>query len=106
MGVVKMSTEAIGMAQLAASWGMKWDVEVLADSSAALAVVARMGNGRLRHVRGRHLWVQEMLSAKDFSLHKGRRDKNMADLLAKHLDRGKLDKLCKMLGYEAMEGVD
>ena len=30
----------------------------------------------------------------------------MADLPTKHLDRGKLDKSCKMLGYDAMEGVD
>ena len=30
----------------------------------------------------------------------------MADLLTKHLDRVELDKFCKMLGYEAMEGVD
>ena len=30
----------------------------------------------------------------------------MADLLTKHLDRGKLDKFCKMLGYEEMKGVD
>ena len=30
----------------------------------------------------------------------------MADLLTKHLDKAKLVKFCKMLGYEAMEGVD
>ena len=46
------------------------------------------------------------MSAKEFTLHKVRGDKNKADLRTKHLDRGKLDKFCKMLGYEAMEGVD
>ena len=33
-------------------------------------------------------------------------DSKFADLLAKNLDRGKLDKLCKTLGYESMESVD
>ena len=41
-----------------------------------------------------------------YTLHKVRGGKNNADLLTKHLDRGKLDKFCKMLGYETMEGVD
>ena len=50
--------------------------------------------------------MQERLSAKDFTSQKVRGDKNMADLLTKHLDRNKLDKFCKMLGYEEMEGVD
>ena len=48
----------------------------------------------------------EKVRGKDFTLHKVRGDKNMADLLTKHLDRGKLDKFCKMLGYEEMKGVD
>ena len=76
------------------------------DSSAAIGIASRKGLGKVRHLHTQYLWVQERLSAKGFTLHKVRGDKNMADLLTKHLDRSKMDKFCKMLGYEEMEGVD
>ena len=59
MALVKATSEAIGVQQLAASWGLKFDIGVHVDSSAALAVTARKGNGKLRHVRIGHLWVQD-----------------------------------------------
>ena len=60
MPLVKATSEAIGMTQLAAGWGLSLTGSVLVDSSAALAVTSRKGNGKLRHVRIGHLWVQEL----------------------------------------------
>ena len=51
----KASIEATGMAQLMEGFGRKVQVEVYVDSSAALAITARKGNGKLRHVRVRTL---------------------------------------------------
>ena len=45
------SGEALGMLQLMSSVGVPMTASVMVDSSAALAVVARKGNGKLRHVR-------------------------------------------------------
>ena len=59
LAVVRASSEAIGLCQLAASWGLSLTGEVFGDSSAALAIVKRRGCGKLRHVRVGHLWVQE-----------------------------------------------
>ena len=56
---VKTSSEAIGMVQLAAGLGCSLDAEIYVDSSAALAVVSRKGNGKLRHVRVGQLWIQQ-----------------------------------------------
>ena len=43
---------------------------IVVDSSAALAVVARKGNGKLRHVRVGHLWVQQVAADGGLKYHK------------------------------------
>ena len=47
----------------------------------------------------------QKVRSKEIELRKVHGEANPADLLTKHLDRGRLDNFCKMLGYEAMEGV-
>ena len=55
------------------------------DSTAALAVTARRGNGKLRHVRIGDLWVQEAAANGDVSYRRVPGNTNPADLLTKHL---------------------
>ena len=43
--LVKASAEAIGVAQMAIGFGSEVEVQVMVDSSAALAVTQRKGNG-------------------------------------------------------------
>ena len=57
---MKASAEAIGMAQMALGFGREVEVQVLVDSSAALAVTHRTGNGKLRHVRIGQMWIQQL----------------------------------------------
>ena len=47
---VKTSIEVIGAQQLARDWGWELGGEVYVDSAAALGVVRRKGNGKLRHI--------------------------------------------------------
>ena len=58
--VVKTTTEAIGIAQMAAGLGKEMEIEIFVDSSAALGAVARKGCGKLRHVRVGQLWIQQL----------------------------------------------
>ena len=60
MAAVKTSTEVIGVLQLMADNGARLGSDVLIGSSAALAAVHRKGNGKLRHVRVGHLWIQQV----------------------------------------------
>ena len=62
---VKASAEAIGVAQMVGEMGRGITGEVFVDSSAALAVVNRKGNGKLRHVRVGQLWVQQVAEEED-----------------------------------------
>ena len=58
IALVKVSTELIGLLQLLRDWGRLEEGEVMVDSSAALAVTHRRGNGKMRHVKGGSLWIQ------------------------------------------------
>ena len=85
MALVKATSEAIGLSQLALGWDLNLVVSVHVDSSAALAVVSRKGNGKLRHVRIGHLWVQELAESEVVQFRKVRGTENPADLFTKHL---------------------
>ena len=85
MAAVRATTEGIGISQLAAAWGLRLTVSVCVDSSAALAVVSRRGNGKLRHVKVGHLWIQEKASSGEVMYRKVRGETNPADLMTKSL---------------------
>ena len=57
---IKASAETIGIAQMAEGLGRTVEGTIYVDSSAALGVVGRKGNGKLRHIRVGQLWVQEV----------------------------------------------
>lgn len=104
MALVKAASEAIGMAQLAMGWGLHLEISVHVDSTAALAVAARKGNGKLRHVRIGHLWVQELAEAEAVAFRKVRGTENPADLMTKYLPVGKASPLATALAQFAREG--
>ena len=104
MALVKATTEAIGLTQLAEGWGLSLRARVLVDSSAALAVTNRKGNGKLRHVRIGHLWVQELAEREEVDFVKVRGTHNPADLLTKHLVGGRIEEMSILLGQFACSG--
>ena len=104
MALVKASSEAIGVCQMAEGWGMKMSANVHADSSAAIAVTDRKGCGKLRHVRIGHLWVQELAERQDVRYVKVRGDANPADLFTKHLSAAKLAALMPKTSQVAQLG--
>lgn len=104
MAAVKASTEGIGITQLAADWGLSATASVCVDSSAALAVVSRKGNGKLRHVRVGHLWIQEKASSGEVSYRKVRGETNPADLLTKSLPAHKVATFSQDLSQCSVSG--
>ena len=57
---IKASSETIGILQMIAGLGTVTEGEIYVDSSAALGVVNRKGNGKLRHIRVGQLWIQQV----------------------------------------------
>ena len=80
------------------------DEHFLVDSSAALAVTNRKGNGKLRPVRIGQLWVQQLAEEPDITFKKVKGDDNPADVCTKHLVLQKLEKLMTHMCLEHREG--
>ena len=109
--LVKTTSEAIGIIQMAEGLGRDITTEVFVDSSAALAVVNRKGCGKLRHVRVGQLWVQQLAEDEEIAFRKVMGDDNPADLSTKYLTRIRMDKLIQLIYLidkdgKAEEGLD
>ena len=102
--MVAASAETLGVAKLCRDLGMEVQGEVYADSSAALGIAQRSGQGKLRHLRVQALWVQEVRCARRLKYKKVLGSRNPADLLTKHVPRELLNAHLRTLGVEMVDG--
>ena len=98
VAAVKTCTELIGVCQMAHDWGHKIEARVYVDSSAAVGVAHRRGNGKLRHVKVGTLWIQERIEEGELALDKVLGEKNPADLMTKYLSAHSLEKHTRAVG--------
>ena len=103
-GVVKAAGIALGQQSLMADLGMKANVRVWTDSSAAIGICGRSGLGKLRHVQTHTLWVQERVRTGAIQLRKVNGLVNPADLFTKHLtSRERVTQLIELFDCEYRE---
>ena len=103
-GIVKGSTEGLGLRSLAADLGWTLALKVYTDSSAAIGICKRTGIGKVRHLATAQLWVQDRIWTKDSELYKVAGSDNPADMLTKHLARDTLDKHVAFAGLVRQTG--
>jgi hypothetical protein len=84
-GLVRAAAETLGAMSLYKDIGKKVEGRVLGDASAALAIIARQGIGKLRHLDTNYLWIQEKAAKKEIDFKKVEGKKNGADLMTKPL---------------------
>ena len=104
VAAVKMSSELIGATQLAEDWGMHMKGRVHVDSSAAIAVAERKGNGKLRHVRVGDLWIQEKVEREELMLEKTSGEWNPADMMTKGLGAEKMHRFLRIANQSFKDG--
>ena len=104
VAAVKMSTELIGTLQLLEDWGIRREARVYVDSTAAMGIVHRRGNGKLRHVRVGLLWIQERVEAGELHVTKILGTENPADAMTKHLPGKKIIGLMEKISQEGRVG--
>ena len=104
VAAVKASTEALGMIQLLADWGIHVEATILVDSAAAIGMVKRRGNGKMRHIRVGMLWIQEREETGELGYSKVDGEWNAADLMTKGVPPKLIDRHCDIIGLEAREG--
>ena len=101
---VKMSAELLGIVQLMADWGSDRTARVYVDSTAAIAVTQRKGNGKLRHVKVGMLWIQEKVEDGELAVNKILGTENPADVLTKNLSGKKIEAIMERINQEARCG--
>ena len=103
--LVKAATQAIGIMSMASDFAMPAEATVHTDSSSALSICHRKGlGGKTRHIRVRHLWVQDAVAKKDFRLMKILGTENPADLMTKHMSHDEICKHLKTMNLEFRAG--
>ena len=93
-----MCGESIGLVQLAADWGLDMKGKIHVDSSAAIGIAHRRGNGKLRHVKVGPLWIQELVEEEEILMCKVPGAENIADILTKYVRASLLDKHAANMG--------
>ncbi len=83
--LTKGAANALGLVSLAADFGLRLNLHVHTDASAAVGIVHRQGVGKLRHIRVQYLWVQQKLQDGEMTVKKVPGQDNPADLMTKHL---------------------
>jgi len=90
-GIGKGIAQAMGLRSLYADLGVKIDLRVHSDATAAIGIARRRGLGKLRHLDCEDLWIQAKVREKEVTLIKVLGAVNPADILTKYLDRKTLD---------------
>ena len=89
---------------------MKLDTpRIWCDSSAAIQAGKKIGVGKMRHIAVGHLYIQELVKAKQVIIGKIDGTKNPADILTKHLATGELVRNgCELIGLVDLteDGLD
>lgn len=77
---------------------------MLVDNSACKQIAQKLGTSRLRHVRGRLLWIQQVVQGKEIQLKQVSTLWNVSDLGTKNLPKGRHLMLCFLCGFNTDDG--
>ena len=103
-GLVKGTTEALGIQSWGLDLGLTMQVRIHADSAAAIGICRRSGIGRVRHLAVGQLWVQEGLRRGEFTLFKVQGDQNPSDIFTKCVSRELRDRHLSKLNLHRVDG--
>eukprot|EP00972_Heterocapsa_arctica_P058857 8673936-Heterocapsa_arctica.AAC.1 len=93
--------EGLYVIHLLSEIGISASLRLRSDSSAARAVVAKRGSGKMKHLQIRHLWLQEGFRRGDFELSVIGTEANVADALTKPFTGARHNFLKNLLGLRA-----
>ena len=96
-GIVRGAASGIQLQEAFTQLRFTVQLRVLSDSSAARAMTARTGSGRVKHVEARYLWVQDRVRKKQFSVGCIDTSHNTADLGTKFHSGERLQELVRMM---------
>ena len=89
--MVRTCSAALGLRALLNDLGHPTTINLLTDASAAKGISQRTGLGKVRHLETSQLWLQDLVLAGRVVVKKVPTDKNLADMLTKHVDAKAID---------------
>ncbi len=104
---VKGAAHGLGVKSLLADWGfpgIRLELEIRTDSSAAKGFACRRGLGKQRHVNTRFLWLQDRVACGDVKILKVRTSDQLADPLTKAMTGVARDYLFAKCGLVFVSG--
>ena len=103
---VKASQEVLGLMSLWKDASETTRGHVMGDASAAIAIIRRMGVGKVRHLNTSWLWVQEKEASREWQYHKVKGSDNSANLFTKALEHDSVRWHSEAMGCEFTFGRD
>ena len=85
------------MQSLMTDLGLKVQVHLFTDASAAIGIASRQGLGRIRHLATTDLWLQQRVKSGDVVVHKVMGEVNPGDLMTKPLDGHRMLELLSLM---------
>ena len=89
----------LGAQAMAADLGLRFELDLETDSSAAKGVASRRGVGKIRHLHTPLLWLQGRVRRKELKVWKIDGKTNEADIGTKALNGEALDAIMKRLDF-------
>ena len=103
-GLCKGGAHGIGLQSLCRDLGLKVNLRLHSDSTAAIGVCRRRGLGKIRHLAVADLWLQDKVRSGDISIHKVLGQDNPADALTKFVNRATLERALSRMRVEPEAG--
>ena len=91
-GMVKGGSVGIGIHSMLQDMGVKRQIRISTDASAAKGIASRKGLGKVRHIEVNQLWLQDKVGKGEISVAKVNGGNNIADALTKHVEGEKLQR--------------
>jgi hypothetical protein len=101
---VRVGCEGLGALTMMSELGKNLSMRLHIDSTAAKAILERVGLQKIRHLDVDTLWMQDLAAKEHIDIRKIPGDKNVADLMTKHLNLGKIDDYCHRINVMFREG--
>ena len=103
-GMVKGSSNALGVRGIISGLGVQVSVRLHTDSSAAKGISNPRGLGKLRHIELSELWLQEQVARGRIKVFKIRGEDNFADSLTKHSNSDRIVQTLRGVNQKVVGG--
>ena len=101
MALGKLAMETLGIRSMCREWLLTQEgkaSKLYADASAALSIAKRQGAGKIRHINGKSLWLQEKEVQNELTYEKVKGEDNPSDGLTKHVRQELAAKYAEVVG--------